>query len=102
MVFRAATVGATVREEDGGATNAEETVGEEHRARVAEVPVECYVLCADDQAVGVGVNLWGYNGEKIFRICYDFEDDDDEVLYIYICKWMCKYIRIVWYPFKFF
>ncbi|KAK8962227.1 hypothetical protein KSP40_PGU018190 [Platanthera guangdongensis] len=57
LVFREAAVGAAVREEDGGAADAEEAVGEEHGAGVAEVPVEGDVFCADDEAVGVRLRL---------------------------------------------
>lgn len=39
LVFGAAAVAGAVGEEDGGAAHAEEAVGDEHGAVVAEVPV---------------------------------------------------------------
>lgn len=47
LVLGAAAVGPTVGEEDGSAAQSEEAVGEEHRAVIAKVPIEGYVLHAD-------------------------------------------------------
>ena len=46
-----------VAEQHAGAPDAEEAVGDEHGALVAEVPVLGDVLSADDNGIAVGVDL---------------------------------------------
>ena len=53
----APVVGGLVAEQHGGAARAEEAVGNEHAALVAEVPVLRDVLRAHHQAVGARVHL---------------------------------------------
>ena len=49
--------GKPVGENDGGATDAEQAVGDEHGALVAKVPVLGDVFCADDQGSAARVDL---------------------------------------------
>ena len=63
LVLRSGPIGRLVREEDGGAAHSENAVTEEHGAVVAEVPIEGYVLGAENQRVGVGVGFEKVLGE---------------------------------------
>ncbi|KAH0468490.1 hypothetical protein IEQ34_003523 [Dendrobium chrysotoxum] len=56
-VLGTAAVGGAIGEQDGGASDAEKTVGDEHRFSVAKIPVLGDVLGADDDGIGVAVDL---------------------------------------------
>ncbi|CAA6668730.1 unnamed protein product [Spirodela intermedia] len=63
LVLGAPPVRPPVGQQDRRPSHAEEAVGDEHRAAVAEVPVQGDVLHADDQGVGVGTRLEKMLGE---------------------------------------
>jgi len=63
LVFGSSLIGAFVGEENGGPTNAEEAIRYQHGLVVPEVPILSDVLHADDDGVGVAVDLKHVFGE---------------------------------------